>query len=210
MDGHRFDALAKTAAADGTRRAFLRGLVAAVALALPGQRALGAPPDGKGCKRDGINCKRDDQCCSGWCSPYSGECELAGKDIPVIGECVTNADCDDGDPCTYDVCGNLSGMCFHDPIPSCQACTGSGSCPHGGSCCDGRCCPEGSECRPDPQGTGKDTCCNPCGEGWCCDQYHDQGFAERNCLECDFCSTGLNCECRGDGIAECVAPGNAR
>ncbi|MFQ5462293.1 MAG: S8 family serine peptidase, partial [Phycisphaerae bacterium] len=53
--------------------------------------------------------------------------------------CATNADCDDGDPCTTDVCS--AGSCSFTPIscPPGQTCIG-GTCQGQGACCTGQSC----------------------------------------------------------------------
>lgn len=40
--------------------------------------------------------------------------EDLGCGVPT---CQDSADCDDGDPCTHDIC--IIGFCFHLPIPGC-------------------------------------------------------------------------------------------
>lgn len=204
MDGQRFDSLAKTVATVGSRRAFLRGIAGGLALLMPGGRALAAPSGGHGNKPAGDKCNQHFQCQTGYCDPATGTC----------GYCSTNADCDDGDPCTYDVCGSSSHHCFHDPIPDCRACTGSGRCPHGGECCAGRCCPVGSVCGVN--GFGVTTCCAACSGGTpCCDLTDSQEYLVNVCFEpCGFCCPGTaHCEVLSDGsvrAVECVLPGNSR
>lgn len=204
MDAQRFDSLSRTIAVGGTRRSVLRGVLGGLALLLPGARALAAPPDGHGNKPLGKQCNQHFQCETGYCDPATGTC----------GGCSINADCDDGDPCTYDVCGSESHHCFHDPIPDCRACTGSGRCPHGGECCGGRCCPDGSVCGASP--SGEPACCAICSNGvTCCDVPDQQEFLINVCFEpCGFCCPGTaHCEVLPDGsmyAEECVLPGISR
>jgi hypothetical protein len=157
-----------------------------------------------GCTSDDQGCDNDSQCCSGYCNPTTEICGQRTK-------CKSNADCDDGNPCTYDVCGSLTRRCYHDPIPNCVPCSaGCGD----GSCCDGRCCPVGSICSFDEM--GRETCCDPCGETECCDVYREDALYARNCVEgCGFCCNGGNGECEIDANGTivnygCVLPGNAR
>lgn len=55
----------------------------------------------------------------------AGPCGVCGGSTPYCDlmmescvECLGNSDCDDGDPCTSDVC-TISGTCSASPIPSC-------------------------------------------------------------------------------------------
>ncbi|MFQ5494953.1 MAG: S8 family serine peptidase [Phycisphaerae bacterium] len=59
--------------------------------------------------------------------------------LSLLTPCVTNADCDDGDPCTDDVCSG--GSCSNTPIgcPPGQICSG-GTCVGQGACCAGAVC----------------------------------------------------------------------
>ncbi|MFQ5415352.1 MAG: S8 family serine peptidase, partial [Phycisphaerae bacterium] len=59
--------------------------------------------------------------------------------LSLVTPCTTNAECDDGDPCTTDVCS--SGSCSNTPItcPAGQTCIG-GTCQGQGACCTGATC----------------------------------------------------------------------
>ncbi len=59
--------------------------------------------------------------------------------LSLLTPCVVNTDCDDGDPCTVDVC--TSGSCSHTPVscPPGQVCIG-GTCQGQGACCAGAFC----------------------------------------------------------------------
>jgi hypothetical protein len=189
MGPERFDAVAKLFATSPSRRKLLKGLAggAAGALGLIGPRVAGAVV----CREVGRHCNKHVKCCSGFCDPGTRRC----------GPCTTNADCDDGDLCTYDVCGAVSHRCFHDPIPDCAPCAGQGECPNGRPCCGGRCCPAGST------SCNGAACCQPCGsDSRCCELLGEQLLSSANCRSfCDsvfVCCTGSNCSCNAD-CTEC-------
>jgi hypothetical protein len=58
--------------------------------------------------------------------------------------CQTAADCDDGDPCTGDLCGP-QGVCQHEVQPFCVACASAEDCDDGNACTGDRC--DGGICR---------------------------------------------------------------
>jgi subtilisin family serine protease len=117
--------------------------------------------------------------------------------VKTMPDCVLDADCDDGDPCTLDACGE--GVCDHTPMDcndgdecTIDTCV-EGNCVNELNCdSDGQCC---AECENDPD------CSQPnCGDGFC-----DAG---ENCHTCpDDCigkQTGKPSTryCCGDSICE--------
>lgn len=68
---------------------------------------------------------------AGECQDVKGVCK--GWDGPAINLCDADSECDDGSPCTDDVC--KEGWCVHDPLPNGQKCGGSLL-----SCKQGLCC----------------------------------------------------------------------
>ncbi len=211
MDGQRFDSLARAMATATSRRDVLLGALAGGFGALiGGGRRAGAKP-----QKVAICHFTDDPA-----HPYevisvaqpAVQAHLGHHDSLLSEvECCTNADCDDGDPCTYDVCGTMTRICYHDPIPTCAPC-GDGC--GGESCCGDHCCTEGSVCMIND--LGQPSCCEPCGDTFCCDSYTDQEFIARNCVDgCGFCCNGGNgyCEVDTDGnvvSVGCDLPGNSR
>jgi photosystem II stability/assembly factor-like uncharacterized protein len=69
--------------------------------------------------------------------------------------CASDADCDDGSPCTTDTCD--AGRCDHAEVPWGAPCTGVDVCPFTGGCYYGRCAPSGSLC-DDADPCTADTC----------------------------------------------------
>jgi hypothetical protein len=156
MDPRQFDRLATALASSGSRRRLLRGaagsVVAGVALRLG---LTGA--DAASCTRAGKKCKKHKQCCSGFCL-HDGTCG-----------CAADADCNDHNGCTVEICGPTSHQCYHIPVTdNCVECSSDHQCA-GGVCCHGRCCPSGATCGGQSAGAG--VCCTTCGNGQqCCDQ----------------------------------------
>jgi len=53
--------------------------------------------------------------------------------------CTTNADCDDNNPCTTDVCTPATGLCQSTPVPDGTSCDDHNACTIGNVCTSGRC-----------------------------------------------------------------------
>jgi hypothetical protein len=166
MEGSRFDALAKSLSAAGSRRRLLAGLLGA-ALAAPLGRA-----DAQACKRNGKPCKQNSQCCSERCVGGSGQ-STAHSD-GICGDCRTSADCDLGLVCDASqyVCRSCASRDECAPLDEldnrfCEALSdGSGQarCANLFLCvCPGTCagCGDGSLCL----GTGGGVCA---GKNLCC------------------------------------------
>jgi hypothetical protein len=107
--------------------------------------------------------------------------------------CATAADCDDGNPCTTDVCG-ADLRCLNTPAPDDSACTG-------GICCGTRCVD------PLTDGLHCGTCANVCGVGSSCSS--GSCACATGLLNCDG-NWGNGCEVNGAGdVANCGSCGNA-
>jgi len=92
---------------------------------------------------DGVFCNGVEQCLgNGPCETGTPPCppELLCDEVhEACVECISGADCDDGDPCTADSCwgwdpppgfgGVAKGKCVNEPL-----------CPAGQTCCGGECC----------------------------------------------------------------------
>jgi hypothetical protein len=102
-------------------------------------------------------------------------------------ECTTDADCDDGDPCTDDVC--LDNNCTNDPTLG--VCCGNGTCESGEDC---------NSCLADCISGGGGSA--QCGNGVC------EPSAGEDCLSCEADCNGKqngnprNRFCCGDGAGE--------
>jgi hypothetical protein len=155
MDDRRFDRMTKAFATGRSRRALLQGLLglggAAGALGLAGMQRAGAAA----CRPPGSGCRGHGNCCSHLCGPKNATgrrrcgCQ-SPADCPAPDQChdATCLDgmcgtavrldqaCDDGDPCTNNVCdatGNCSTFpaCGNHPedcCPGCLDCQDDGTC----------------------------------------------------------------------------------
>jgi hypothetical protein len=142
---------------------------------------------GRACD-DGLLCTINDQCVGGECDglpacPDQRCDELTGK----CADCFTDAHCDDGDPCTEDLC--YSDRCHNSP-----ECIIDLQCDDGNVCttdiCDNGCC---SYWHGDP-------CCPP--DGCCpCEQYDNCfNFFGTCCNEKTGCCEPAPCDDDQDGI----------
>ncbi|MCD6414139.1 MAG: carboxypeptidase regulatory-like domain-containing protein [Candidatus Diapherotrites archaeon] len=68
-------------------------------------------------------CQSGDGCCPEGCN------YLNDTDCPNLDQCLTNADCDDNNVCTMDVCNGTPKMCYNLPITECR--DNDGCCPSG-------------------------------------------------------------------------------
>ena len=100
-------------------------------------------------------------CVDGLCSPFEPtSCEdpggcLVGTCDPLTGGCLSLPDaaaCDDGDPCTTDVCVASSGECDYVALRGCS-----------GDPCSSLVCQDASQCDDACGGDG-----DPCSGGWIC------------------------------------------
>jgi hypothetical protein len=136
----------------------------------------------------------DRQCSDEVCGPGMpcvNPNEICDPQCPAPGACTSDADCDDGDPCTADHCAD--GTCTHGCI--CLSAAGAPACCPGpaamcaqpcGSDAAGTCggvCPADETCEPSPAAAGAcgcvstcipfftpgctqtSDCCQPCGNG---------------------------------------------
>ena len=166
MDPDRFDRIAKSLAAPGSRRRVLGGLLGG-ALGLLGRGRAAAD---HGCRHPGAACTRGTQCCSRDCRSgtcrctRTSQCPRPGPDRPctvaacdkATGRCgfknkPRGAPCDDGVACTTgDTCDG-QGAC-RPGTPDDDLCTGEQVCASGQGCG----CPGGE---PDQCGSADDPIC---------------------------------------------------
>ncbi len=148
----------------------LRRILAACALLSVG---------GAACSSDFLGqagCANDDQC------PEGHRC----VDKICLLECDIDFDCEDGNPCTTNVC---------NPTRGCVDSFNTGPCEDGNSCTDGDVCyagecltgaalPDGTLCEPDGPASGRDICVDvACVPAFCGDDYVDTGALPPE--ECD-------------------------
>lgn len=120
-------------------------------------------------------------------------------------ECRTGSDCDDGNPCTADVCDTASGICSYAPS--------SGACDDGDGCTLNDVCVNGTCVGMDPKdcSTGAPECYKPSGTcdpstGACVYQESNPGTScddGNACTQVDGCQAGT---CVGDAPVTCSSP----
>ena len=118
---------------------------------------------GQPCEDPALDCSADTTCLKWGCGPVSAVC----IELPVL--------CDDGDPCTADVCQEQAGGCSSLPIPKC-----------------GNACVNDIQCQPDNPSQ------SPCQEVGCVD-----GFCAELpiCDDGDPCTLDI-CNPEGDGCSQ--------
>lgn len=162
MDQERFDRLTKSLGSGHSRRSVLRGIVAGLAAGLgmrevsadhrPNHGGGGGNPQGR-CREGFTNCRGtcvkldsnpehcgacftvcspDEVCLNGSCSCPSGQ-ELVNGSCQPLDPCA-NVNCDDGNPCTTDICSG--GTCSHENLPDDTPCGEDGE-----MCLMGTCVP---------------------------------------------------------------------
>jgi hypothetical protein len=147
MDGPRFDALARAAAAPGSRRRLLAGLAAAAVGLAGGDRARAVA-----CRTPGELCRGNDDCCARLCARdatgrHVCRCGSATDCPPPTNKCLAAT-------CAGGVCGTAVGVV----CAAIDQCHLPGTClPATGTCTnpakqDGAACDDGDQC------TRTDTC----------------------------------------------------
>ncbi|MHC4697426.1 MAG: hypothetical protein ACYTFA_11840, partial [Planctomycetota bacterium] len=103
-------------------------------------------------------------------------------------DCTSDADCDDGDSCTNDSCG-ADGCCYNTPV-----CTSDGDCDDGNACtadtCGAdSCCYNTPECTTDGDCTDNDPCtADTCDANGCC-VYTPECTTNGDCDDGSTCTT---------------------
>jgi uncharacterized repeat protein (TIGR01451 family) len=124
--------------------------------------------------------------------------------------CTTNADCDDGNPCTTDTCNALNGQCQSTPAPDGTSCDDHNACTVGNVCTNGSCgtpvvCNDGNPCTVDACDPATGACtstpvvcddANPCTIDTCnaagaC--VYTPAPSGTSCDDGDPCTTGDTC-----------------
>jgi uncharacterized repeat protein (TIGR01451 family) len=153
----------------------------------------------------------------------ASEIEICSAD-PAVGVqvapqeiCFSDADCDDGNPCTSDVCNPITGQCQSTPVPNGQACDDQNLCTVGNTCQAGACgtpvvCGGGDLCAPNVCDPATGACVsqpkvcddgNPCTSDACLPATGACSFAPltgSSCDDGDLCTIGDVCT---------LLPGNA-
>jgi uncharacterized repeat protein (TIGR01451 family) len=125
--------------------------------------------------------------------------------------CSTNADCDDGNPCTADTCNPTTGLCHSTPLPDGTSCDDNNACTAGNTCQGGSCgtpvsCNDGNPCTTDVCNPATGACSstplacddgNPCTIDSCSAATGGCVFtpapAGSSCNDGDLCTTGDTC-----------------
>jgi hypothetical protein len=89
-----------------------------------------------------------------------------GMTMAPMETCFGNADCDDANPCTDDVCDTATGQCQHPPVPDGTVCDDQNACTTGGSCRTGICgrpvvCADTNPCTEDSCDPATGACLHP-------------------------------------------------
>ncbi|MCK4660099.1 MAG: CotH kinase family protein [Phycisphaerae bacterium] len=137
------------------------------------------------------------------------------RDLPAV--CEFDTDCDDGNPCTIDVC--TSGTCIHTQLPDC--CAYSCDCDDGYFCtvdlciegtCDNSliltlagCCTDNGDCDDGDVCNGLETCqvSKQCAAGTPLDCYDDDVCTEDTCNPITGC-TFIFMDCDGDEVCDAL------
>lgn len=147
-------------------------------------------------------------------------CEASSRSVGEPGSCVVDSECDDGDPCTRDLCRDDPRRCTQEPMPDTTPCWDDNPCTTGDQCRAGTCvgtpadCNDGDACtqdlcEPTASGTAAFTCNHPavdCDDGSecsadSCDPDHGCVHAINPDLEGLACHEGCPGGFCGDGMS---------
>ncbi len=149
---------------------------------------------------DGDACTQNDICGGGKCAGTA-----------IVGCCVSTAQCDDGNPCTIDVCDAVGGKCSHSATAANGlACDADGSgCTQNDMCQAGKCT---AGAAPDCTGLS-DTCNAGTCKSTAINTYICAKTAKTDGTSCDdglYCTTGETCKtgsCQGGVALDCASAG---
>ncbi|MSP91374.1 MAG: hypothetical protein EXR79_06170 [Myxococcales bacterium] len=188
---------------------------------------------------DGVACTTDDCASGSGCTHGVGSdgtvCDdgyaCTGKDACLGGLCVGSAGCDDGDPCTADLCaaGQPGAPCTYNPLPDFALCDDGNACSVSTQCSGGKCkggflidCDDGNACTQDscdgstwaartPTGPCQHGAFGPaaaCSDGNPCTQGdHCEGQACKGAAGACACSKPADCADDANlcnGVPQCV------
>ena len=164
---------------------------------------------GTTCKGSAKDCTDTDACTSDACDPtlpsatncthlkFDGPCNdgdnCTSNDLCASGKCAgTKADCNDGNPCTNDLCDSIKG-CQHIPL------AGGTKCDDGLGCTQNDYCDAG-KCTQLPA----DNKCNSCNSNADCTKYNDQDFCNGT-IKCIDSYKGKVCDTDQATVVKCDA-----
>ena len=176
------------------------GLACTVGVCDPttGECSFAPAKDGSGCDADGDGCTKGDVCQASTCVPgapvvcppggtgcLEPECLSTGPDTHTCTPMPSDAQCDDGNPCSKDVC-LPDGTCAA-PNPILGPCDDGNPCTHGDTCTGGSVCAgQDYECPNSACALG---ICN--GDGTCSAQPVGGACNDQNpCSHSDTCQNG--------------------
>ena len=141
-----------------------------------------------------VDCPAESFCGDGSCDPDEDPCNCPG-DCPG---CCVAADCDDGNPCTFDECPAF--VCAYPPKDDGTPCPDEFFCNGPVACVSGECvagpdpCNDGVTCTVDSCFEGTDTCANLPNDAVCNDGFFCNGV--------EMCHVLLGCVA---GVPPCAA-----
>jgi hypothetical protein len=180
---------------------------------------FGQDPNCGGCD---VTCDDGNPCTVDSCDPATGACSsvpggngqscgpcgamcangyCAGP--PVVSGCSADTDCDDGDPCTKDVCVDGC-VCQSVALPTCGACA---DCDDGNPCTADQCDPQGA-CHSVPLDGKPCDACGVCSAGQCLSGGAVGCLTDSDCADNDPCTTEVcdGCTCQVSVISGCGGP----
>lgn len=152
---------------------------------------------------DGLSCTSGDACNGGTCrgTDTCGTGTSCLVTIDACGQCATNADCNDSQACTSDVCS--AGTCEHTPLSG-TACDDGIACTTGDLCSAGSCagtpstalCDDQNPCTDDACGAGSGcthtTHTRACDDGVGC--TNGDACTDGTCTGQDSCGPDQSCD----------------
>lgn len=159
---------------------------------------------GQGCQAEPLSCGATAYCDGVDCAPKKGggepcaagvECLSSacdtGVDPAVCGGCSVDSDCDDGNPCTDDVCG-AGAAC--EATPNTASCDDGNPCTYDDACMAAACVGQAVTCDDDAGVCGANRSCN--GTSTCTETFPDGGTGcddGEACTHSDACNGSGSC-----------------
>src|SRR5439155_1602856 len=129
-----------------------------------------------------------------------------GMSATPLDVCLTDADCNDKNPCTHDVCAAANGQCVHTPEPDGLPCDDQNACTTGNVCAAGACDPATGACLNPPIQCDDG---NPCTVDFCdttgvCQSVAGSPGGGGTCDDGNPCTIGDTCVSGAGGNPVCV------